>query len=389
MKAVIERLESEWHRAALARNLESINGRQQADGYFPESLTGTYPGMFPRTMGALARLWSLTGDWDRLALSLAYVFQSRRDNRFDRIPHIVDRKDDNGRIPIYSDVDQVDGAAHVLLAWAILAEHDLELAESAAPFAQVAGVLDRSTDAPYLSTCTEWRIQPGLVLNTHFEHTREWNYWHAYDFLSQCFVGAALERLIPFAEARGESGLAGKWRLRHDFLRGQVAKSMARRLEDEREIYAEMLLPTGREPVLFDGVSWANLAPVPSGWTGCEEARFAETVRYWHEAAEIRWDGPRITACDWTPEGHTNRTLGKVIGWDLLASIRTGEVEIAAASLDFLEQVNTSELYAEILNYDPQAKTWSLRDSGNGEQAVWLAWAILEARRLAGLETVL
>lgn len=388
MKTVIDRLESEWHRAALARNLESINGRQQEDGYFPESLTGTYPGMFPRTLGALARLWSLTGDWDRLAASVAYVFQARRDNGFERIPHIVANRDDEGRVAIYSGVDQIDGAAHVLLAWAILAEHDFDLAESAASLAEVAEITNRSTDAPYLATCTEWRIEPGLVFNTHFEHTREWNYWHTYDFLSQCFIGAALERLIPVAQARGADAHAETWRARHDFLRRQLAESMARTLEDGREIYAEMLIPTGREPAVFDGVSWVNLAPVASGWTGCEEGRFAETIAYWHDVAEIHWKGPRITACEWTPDGHTNRTLGKVIGWDLVASIRMGETEIAAAMLDFLEQVNTSELYAEILNYDPDAKTWSLRDAGNGEQAVWLAWAIQQARRLVGLETM-
>jgi len=388
MKAVIDRLESEWHRAALARNLESINGRQQEDGYFPESLTGTYPGMFPRTVGALAQLWSLTGEWGRLAATVAYVFQARRDNGFERIPHIVGNKGEEGRIPIYSDVDQIDGAAHVLLAWAILAEHDFELAESAATFEDVAEITNRSTDAPYLSTCTEWRIEPGLVLNTHFEHTREWNYWHVYDFLSQCFIGAALERLISVAQAQGADEWVTTWRARHDFLRRQLGESMGRTLEDGREIYAEMLLPTGREPEVFDGVGWVNLAPIASGWAGCEEKRLAETVRYWHEVAEIHWDGPRITACEWTPEGHTNRTLGKVVGWDLVASIQMGEIEIAAAILDFLEQVNTCELYAEIFNYDPQAKTWSLRDAGNGEQAVWLAWAIQHARRLVGLEAI-
>jgi hypothetical protein len=163
---------------------------------------------------------------------------------------------------------------------------------------------------------------------------------------------------------------------------------MARTLDDGREIYAEMLLPTGREPEVFDGVGWVNLAPVASGWTGYDKRRFAETIAYWHEVAEIHWDGPRIACLEWTPEGHTNRTFGKVLAWDLVASIEMEEVETAVSVLDFLEQVNTCELYAEIFKYDLETKTWSLRDAGNGEQAVWLAWALQHARRLTGLEII-
>jgi len=53
-KAVIDRLESEWHRAAPVRNLKSINGRRQADGYFPESLTGGCPACLGNPGGAAA-----------------------------------------------------------------------------------------------------------------------------------------------------------------------------------------------------------------------------------------------------------------------------------------------------------------------------------------------
>ena len=387
MKAVIERLESDWHRNALANNFASINNRLAKNGFFPESLEGTYGGMFPRTVGALARLWSVTGDWERLASVVKYVFQARKDNAFERIPHVVGEMDESGKIPINCGVDQIDGAASIIFAWTILAEHDLGLAEKAATFAEVTTITDRSTDAPYLSTCTSWRIEPGLVLNTHLEHSREWNYWHAYDFLSQAFVGSALERMIRLASLTRRKEEESRWRERHEFLRTQLKTSMKRALPDGREIYAEMLLPTGREPLVFDGVSWLNLASFASGWTGLEKNVLYQTVEYWRDVAQIQWGGPRLTACEWTPtEGHTNHTYGKMVGWDLLAAIEMGATDIAIGILDFLEKVNTTELYAEIFRYDPQRRCWDLRDAGNGEQAVWLTWALMKTRALLGLD---
>jgi hypothetical protein len=159
---------------------------------------------------------------------------------------------------------------------------------------------------------------------------------------------------------------------------------MVRQLDD-KPVYAEMLLPTGKKPEIFPGLGWLNLAPIPSGWTGFDPAIFRNTLDAWHQRATINWGGPTVTACDWLPEGHTNQTYGKMLGWDLIATLRAGDYGRVVDMLDFLEQINTAPLYAEIFNWHPTEQCWKLRDAGNGEQAAWLSWAMLVIRREAGL----
>ena len=67
------------------------------NGYFPESMTGAYPGMFPRTVGALARLFTLTGELDTLEHCVEYVFQSMEDAMLDRVPHVIGPQTADGR----------------------------------------------------------------------------------------------------------------------------------------------------------------------------------------------------------------------------------------------------------------------------------------------------
>ena len=62
-----------------------------------------------------------------------------------------------------------------------------------------------------------------------------------------------------------------------------------------------------------------------------------------------------------------------------------GEYGQVCSILDFLEQVNTAELYAEIFNWHPGCGEWTLHDVGNGEQVVWLCWSLMRVRQLVGL----
>ena len=51
---VAERLKSDFHQGLYARTYNSLLERVEAEGFFQESLTGAYAGMFPRTVGGLA-----------------------------------------------------------------------------------------------------------------------------------------------------------------------------------------------------------------------------------------------------------------------------------------------------------------------------------------------
>lgn len=381
------RLTSEWHAQALARNLASVRARLCVNGYFPESLSGAYDGMFPRTVGALAQLFTLTGELDALEHSVEYVFRGMDDNALASVPHVVLPEAADGRVPLGDATDQIDGQAHVILAYALLALARERCAYEDRRWDVAAALMDRSVQSPYLCRNTRWRIHPGLVLNINLEHSREWNYWFAYDFLSQSFVAAALEAMIALAQRRADAEHAAAWREALEFLHGNIHRKMVCE-RDGKATYLEMLLPSGRAPVAYDGVGWLNLAPIPSGWQGVDAQIFRNTVDFWHQHAAIEWAGPRITACDWTPAGHTNETYGKMLGWDLVYCMQTGEFDRVCAMLDFLEQVNTADLYAEIFTWLPAEQRWKLRDAGNGEQAVWLCWALMRVRSLAGLPVV-
>jgi hypothetical protein len=384
--AVRRRLNSAWHTRALTGNLSNLRSRVASDGYFQESLTGVYQGMFPRTVGALARLLTLIGEIEPLQLCVDYVLGVMEEEGLDRVPHVITPRP--GARPLCDMIDQVDGQAHVILAWALLS---LARGQPGAGeerwWPLVSGLMDRSVDSPYLSRNTRWRIHPGLVLNLNMEHSRDWEFWFAYDLLTQSFVAAALEAMIRVAERRGD-GASARWRDALAFLEAGIAREMVHELDGVR-VYREMLLPTGRKPVPFDGLGWMTITPIPSGWQGADPEILANTARAWHARATVSWSGPSIAACDWTPAGHTNQIYGKQVGWDLVACMQMADYGLVCDRLDFLESENKSDLYAEIFDYHPDSGQWTTRDPGNGEQVAWLCWSIARVRQMAGLPLIL
>jgi len=384
MNEVRRRLTSKWHSDALAQNIKDIRSRLDPTGYFPESLTGKYEGMFPRTVGALAKLFVLTGELGSLAQCIEYVLKTMADSALERVPHAIRPRDEAGASPLCDMLDEIDGQAHLILAWALLTLARERCADTDRRWPMVRDLMDRSVKSPYLSRDTYWRINPGLVLNLNLEHSRQEQMWFAFDFLSQSFVAAALEAMIGVADRRGEDTAASRWRERLAFLTASIEREMVYEL-DGKPVYREMLLPSGRKPVPFEGMGWINLAPTPSGWRGVNREIFGNTLRAWHARAKIEWGGPAITACDWTPTGHTNQTYGKMLGWDMVTSMDYGEYGHVCSILDFLEQVNTADLYAEVFNWHPDCGEWTLDDAGNGEQVVWLCWSLMRVRQLADL----
>ena len=199
--------------------------------------------------------------------------------------------------------------------------------------------------------------------------------------------------MIPIARRHNDERRAAFWADRLAFIIESIGVNMIRDL-DGIPIYYEMLLPTGRAPVPYPGLSWLNLAPIPADWTGVDPTLFSNTVETWRRLARIEWDGPRVTGADWLPEGeidHTsgkrlsNTVIGKFLGWEMIYCFNTGRYEDICDRLDFLEQVNEHELLAEFITYDPESKTWDMTDPGNGEQACWWVWAMIVVRKAAGL----
>ena len=401
---LIARFEAPAPRRKLRENYTALLRRIHCDGFFPESLTGTYSGMFPRTVGALAQLLTRTGEYDLLEKSITCCMNAMQQHRLEHVPHVIDKTAEN-QLTIFDPLCQIDGQAHLLLAWALLNTVRGETDYENKTYDFFARLMDRSVSEVFLGHCTEWRCEPGVILNTHLEHSREWNMWIAYDFLSNSFMTAALEKMTAVARRRNDREKAERWQRILQHLLANINRNMIFEY-DGKTCYREMLLPTGRAPIGFPGLSWLNLAPIPAGCGGLFGPILDNTIALWHEKATIRWDGPAITACEWnfqpgndpvwngpaelscewSPEGHNNQTYGKMLGWDLLYCVSTGNYQRAGDALDFLELVNPGELYSEIFTYKPSRRQWVLRDAGNGEQSAWLCWALIESRIRLGLK---
>ena len=380
-------LASPFHEEQLRSSYNHLVSRVQPGGYFQESLTGSYRGMFPRTIGALTGLFLATGCVELIEPMLRYCFKAMAQFEMERVPHVIGEESASGVIAEVDDVDQIDGQAHVILSWGLLALAQGRTAFQDETYDLVATLMDRSSSPPYLSFCTRWRIEPGVVLNTHLEHSREREYWHAYDFLSQAFVAAALETMRDCAIRFHDEKRAQRWNSRLLALQNNIADSMTRELDGKR-VYVEMLLPTGRRPAVFPGISWLNLAPVAAGWRGVDGTLLSQTIDTWHQASEIRWHDLAVTASDWLPGQRGNEIYTKVLGWDLVYCVRHREWDRARDILAFLEQVNGRDLPGETFVLDTKSDTWSTRDRGNGEQTAWLCWGLVECRKHIGLSAL-
>jgi hypothetical protein len=384
-------LASPFHERLLGKTHDSIVSRLQPDGYFPESLTGAYPGMFPRTVCALVRMLLATDNHELVNRPIQYCLQAMSDENMRYMPHVIGPARE-GKIPVIDSEDQIDGQAHVILAWALAARDMGPTPYEDATYRTVAQLMDASTARPYLFPETGWPIHPGLVQNFNLEHSRDGQFWHAYDFLTQSFIASALENMIVIADRRQDENHKSLWAERLDFLNRRIAENMTR-LFDGKTIYLEMRLPTGNATEAWPGLGWINLAPIPSGWKSVDRAVFKNTIDAWHRVAEIEWDGPRIYSCDWLPEGMTDKSgrqssrqiITKALGWDLLFCMEFGEYDRVCEMLDFIERLNEPELVAEAFSLPPDSKKWALNDPGNGEQACWWTWAMVECRKKAGL----
>ncbi len=378
------KLESTFHRQQAVSGHAHILGRIESSGYLQESLTGAYKGMFPRTLGGLGRCLQTTGHLPAILPAVDYCLAAMDHADLERMPHVIGQPNPDGSPSFVDEVDQIDGQAHVILAWALAAAGIPGAA--AKGFPAMARLMDRSTTGPYLGSHTRWRCQPGLVLNTHLEHSREGQYWMCYDILTQSFISAALERMIQVAGGLGRDDCVARWSERLAFLGKRIETALIREV-DGRRVYIEMLLPTGREPAVADVFGWLQLAPIAAGWEGCDATVLADTVRAWQSRATM--PDSRMAMSDWTPDGPGREIYAKVLGWELVFAARHQQWDRIAAILDFVEQVNGAELISEVFTRDDSSVgRWRLRDRGNGEQLVWFIWGLCETRRLLGLEAL-
>lgn len=86
---VIRRLQNPFHVSLYQNTYQSLLKRLGNDGYLPESLTGAYYGMFPRTVGPYVFLLLEEGEWEKAKRVLKYTLEATALAQMNRIPHVI------------------------------------------------------------------------------------------------------------------------------------------------------------------------------------------------------------------------------------------------------------------------------------------------------------
>ncbi len=407
---VKEELSSDFFETLYSNTYYDLLDRIEADGFLQESRTGQYDGMYARTVGAMVPLLLETGELMHAEHLINCVFDAMTTNGMTRVPHVLDRKQYldkpadsvNNPYRIVGRTDQIDGQAHVILAWAKLALYRGETNFENRTWRIAAALMDRSVTKPYFGLEEKGAI-PDLIYNYAFEHSRLVP--SSYNLLTQCFVGAALESMIAVAKRRGESDAASRWQQKLDILRAGIEKHFVQNA-DGKDVYYELLLNENNEHIPFHGMGWVNLSPVAAQWEPLRHDVMVNTVAALRRSIQT-WNGIKWMPTDSWPTGEFyGQMIGKGIAWEMEYAAREKEWtrlhEICSMlriiqhqqpiymENAYLANGMQQDIYtltkAELKNLEQGV--WKIVDPGNGEQVAWWCWAMARLRKQMRLPVV-
>ncbi len=289
---------------------------------------------------------------------------------------------------IYCDWDQIDGQAHVIMAWARLALQREITAFETQTYPIVAMLMNRTSDQPYFMWGRGHEVGVNLIQNISLEHSREGRYWHVWDLLTQCVVGASLESMIEIAKSIGDFKHAVRWQDRLQVLKKGIDRNLTR-IVNGKKVYLEMRLPNGAGGVPFTGMSWINFAPVMAQWEPLERVVLQNTVETMRDKLLLSFKGYKYLAMEYDPDGKVNHewVIGKGVGWEIDYARQEKEYTRIKEWFDFLRAFHSGDLYTESMYIDTNGE-WITGDGGNGEQSSWWCWAMARLRKEAGLTAV-
>ena len=401
---VLKLLNNPFQKKLFQNTYESLVHRVAPDGYLPESLTGAYPGMFPRTVGPYVFLMLEKHQWRIAKKVLRYTLEATALSHLHRVPHVIGRAYSQHKplvIPVINDQDQPDGQYSVILAWARYVATTHDTAFENATYNQVARLTNLATNVPYLNINTS--LTTDLVRNPSFEDSREGRFWDTYDLLTQVFTAESWREMIPVAKARGDMAHVDKWQTALNELEYGIRHYLTRRLGGKL-IYAEMRLPNGYGGKIYTGLSWVNLSPIAAGWKRVNPKILNATVAAYRKRATFQWDGFHILGCEWNPPGVRHiytvkksgwvitrkpirrarinyQLIGKQWAWEFLYSVQQKQWSRACHLLEFLRKAYKWPVFAESFWFQPKGKV-AFSDPGNAEQCSWYCWAITTARKI-------
>jgi len=382
--AVREELDSPWWRNFYSFNYADIESRQggsNPSGFFLESLTRDYVlSYFPRTGGALVKLWLSTGNFERAREVLQYTLDITKQAGLNRVPHYVLT---SGQTEMS---DQIDGQASIILAWALYAQQANAPSFVSSTYKQVAGLMDASVGPAYFVP------KFGLVRNVRLEHYREGRFWDTYDILTQSYVAQALTEMIRVAKSRGDTIHAKRWRNDEGILEHAIARRMTWNL-DGQNVYAEMFEDKSMSQIYL-GLSEFNFGPTAAGWEGVDPSVYDQTIAALMKYGSFVWNGHRVVSIGFTKGMDlVPITSGKLLAWQLLFFAQKGDWKQVEQTLSFIkdEQQRNEEprVYESSQVKISPAGVNVFNGAGNGEQTVWMLYALhkvakLSARSIAG-----
>lgn len=375
----------------------NLRDREQADGFLPESVTGAYQGMFPRTVGAYALLMVETKQYGAAEKSLDCVLRALRQNHYERVPRIITKRMDS--YVVEDNEAQIDAQAHLILGWARLVALQKHSRFENRTWNQVRSLMSSATDRPYLQY-GPYPSQNGLVLNIAFEHSREGRYWQTWDLLTQSFMGAALQEMIHVAESRQDRSDADLWKKRLHELKAGILKQLT--IERSGSLtYLEMRLPNSAAGTPYLGMGWVVLSPLAAGWT--PSTSILDTTILLMQKQLKNTNGKTWMPTDGYSDGtFSNEIIGKGQAWEMEYARTHGEWQRLEQILDLVQDVNAAPLYMEgarlespryhlssrLTNADLpglEDAVWKVEDAGNGEQSTWFCWEMARLRKQFGL----
>lgn len=393
-------LSSDFFETLYAKTYYSLLNRMDDDGYLPESLTGAYQGMFPRTTGAFVLLLIETGRYDEAEANINYVLKAITAHDMERIPRVVGKE--NGKPIILDDQHQIDGQAHVILAWARLALKRGRTSFEDKTWPLVRSLMMRTCDRTFFQY-GGWSIEPELIRNIALEHSKEGRMWDVWDLLTQCFIGSALNDMAKIAERQGEKKLADNWRWRIGLLKEGVSNNLTTDCYGKK-IYAEMRIPNGDAGTIYPGLGWVTLSPIAAGWEPLDHQILKNTVGVMNELLLKRTHGVAWMPTDGYPDlRFSNEIIGKGMAWELEYARSEHDFVRMEEILHLIQTVNAdypiymegawldgngirlSQIISEQDLEKMKTSVWKVKDAGNGEQTAWWCWAMARLRKSVGL----
>jgi len=114
MADIKKSLQSKFMEGLYERTYYSLLDRVDPDGFLQESLTGRYPGMFPRTVGGIVSLFIETGELEISEKIINCTLDAMTVNEMERMPHVFLRRTNN-LIPVFNGHDPLQSETSVAL----------------------------------------------------------------------------------------------------------------------------------------------------------------------------------------------------------------------------------------------------------------------------------